>query len=357
MNPGEGPISAVALYVPVGAAAPTHLFSGGVDGTLAVWSAGRSWDCLKVMTGHRKEITSLSIHPSGKLALSTSRDSTLRIWDLIKGRCSYHHILEAIADVVAFSPSGNLYALVSGTKVTVHKIGQEAGLVGELTHPRRVLCLAWHKDNVLLTGTEAGTIHAWDTSTSKQICEMLQAHQTRLRGLVVDAHTTAAPFLPAEAELQSPALQRPCIVASAASDGTIKMWTLDITRQDLALQAVSELSTGARLTCLSLVRPQSCSENVGKQHSQDKYRKKLAVKASETSAKKAKRKPAADKDKSHLVSVQKPDLKKVGVVRNGVVDFTLDAQPPQIQASSVPAEKGKQGVQKVNIHVKKRRAK
>ncbi|DBB08381.1 TPA: hypothetical protein ACH3X3_008540 [Trebouxia sp. C0006] len=47
MNPGEGAISAVALYVPPGASAPTHLFSGGVDGTMAVWSAGRSWDCLK----------------------------------------------------------------------------------------------------------------------------------------------------------------------------------------------------------------------------------------------------------------------------------------------------------------------
>lgn len=48
LNPGEGPISAVALYVPAGAAAPTHMFSGGAEGTLAVWSAGRTWDCLKV---------------------------------------------------------------------------------------------------------------------------------------------------------------------------------------------------------------------------------------------------------------------------------------------------------------------
>ena len=48
LNPGEGAISAVAMYVPVGAMSPTHLFSGGVDGTLAVWSAGKAWDCLKV---------------------------------------------------------------------------------------------------------------------------------------------------------------------------------------------------------------------------------------------------------------------------------------------------------------------
>ena len=57
MNPGEGAISAVALYVPPGVGAPTHLFSGGADGTLTVWSAGRSWDCLKVRVRHMQSRT------------------------------------------------------------------------------------------------------------------------------------------------------------------------------------------------------------------------------------------------------------------------------------------------------------
>lgn len=52
MNPGEGPVTAVGLYVPPGTAAATHLFSGGADGTFAVWSAGSAWDCLKVGTPH-----------------------------------------------------------------------------------------------------------------------------------------------------------------------------------------------------------------------------------------------------------------------------------------------------------------
>lgn len=57
MNPGEGAISAVALYVPPEVDAPTHLFSGGADGTLAVWSAGRSWDCLRVNVYHMQSRT------------------------------------------------------------------------------------------------------------------------------------------------------------------------------------------------------------------------------------------------------------------------------------------------------------
>ena len=48
MNPGEGPVTAVELYTPPDAAIATHLFSGGADGTFAVWSAGPTWDCLKV---------------------------------------------------------------------------------------------------------------------------------------------------------------------------------------------------------------------------------------------------------------------------------------------------------------------
>lgn len=48
MNPGEGPVTAVQLYVPPNTVAATHLFSGGADGTVAVWSAGPAWDCLKV---------------------------------------------------------------------------------------------------------------------------------------------------------------------------------------------------------------------------------------------------------------------------------------------------------------------
>lgn len=34
-------------------------------------------------------VTSLSVHPSGKLALSVGHDGTLRTWNLVKGRQAY----------------------------------------------------------------------------------------------------------------------------------------------------------------------------------------------------------------------------------------------------------------------------
>ena len=279
---------------------------------------------LQVMSGHRKEITSLSIHPSGKLALSTSRDSTLRIWDLIKGRCSYHHVLDAIADVVAFSPSGALYALVVGNKVTIHKIGQEAGLCGELPHSRRVMCMAWANDDTLLTGTEAGSMHAWDVGTSTQICEMMKAHQTRLRGLTVASKASR------EGEPQAQ-----YIVASAASDGVVKTWCFAIELDQATWQPLSELATGARLTCLTLVTPATPSEQAVVQHKRAKAKqaklakvqkgkaaKKDIVAPSAAGVKKVKQNQRTQVDKLPKSMPAQPNLKRIGVVANGVVDFT-----------------------------------
>ena len=280
-----------------------------------------------MLSGHRKEITSLSIHPSGKLALSTSRDSTLRIWDLIKGRCSYHQVLDAIADVVAFSPSGVLYALSVGNKVTIHKIGQEAGLFGELPHPRRVMCVTWADDDILLTGTEAGSIHAWDVPSSVQTLVKVKAHQTRLRGLAVGPQELlASPDTQAHTPTQF-------TVASAASDGVVKTWCISPRVDQADLQPVSELATGARLTCLTLVTPAAPSEQAVVQHRQAKAQQaKLAKSQQGKGIKKGmtaprdggirKPKQRTNVDKAPETPSAQPNLRRVGVVINGVVDFT-----------------------------------
>lgn len=316
------------------------------------------------MSGHRKEITSLSIHPSGKLALSTSRDSTLRIWDLIKGRCSYHHILDAIADVVAFSPSGALYALVAGNKVTIHRIGQEqeAGLSGELPHPWRVMCLAWADDAVLLTGTEAGSIHAWNVATSMQTCEKVKAHQTRLRGLAVGSREQSAS---PESDVQAKT-QAHFTVASAASDGAVKTWCFSTNVDQVTLQPLSEIATGARLTCLTLVTPAAPSEQAIVQHKRAKaqqaelanLQKGKAADRDNTARRAAGVRKLNQKvkvDKVATSTVAQPNLKSVGVVANGVVDFTdaaVKAHAGPTGANSV--QLGKKGT-KARAKVSKRR--
>ncbi|KAK7823674.1 hypothetical protein U0070_003326 [Myodes glareolus] len=54
-----------------------HLISGAEDGLICVWDA-KKWECLKSIKAHKGHVTFLSIHPSGKLALSVGTDKTLR---------------------------------------------------------------------------------------------------------------------------------------------------------------------------------------------------------------------------------------------------------------------------------------
>lgn len=54
------------------------------DTTLRIWRC-HDWECVHVLSGHKDAITSVAIHPSGKLALSVSKDNTLKLWNLVQG--------------------------------------------------------------------------------------------------------------------------------------------------------------------------------------------------------------------------------------------------------------------------------
>lgn len=45
-----------------------------------------------MLSGHKEAITSISIHPSGKLALSVSKDNTLKLWNLVQGKRKKHEL-------------------------------------------------------------------------------------------------------------------------------------------------------------------------------------------------------------------------------------------------------------------------
>ncbi|PNH09208.1 Lipoyl synthase, chloroplastic [Tetrabaena socialis] len=53
------------------------------------------------------------------------------MWSLAKGRCTYTAKLEAEAEAVAFSRSGDHYSLLCGNRITVHWGRTGGGEVGE----------------------------------------------------------------------------------------------------------------------------------------------------------------------------------------------------------------------------------
>ena len=100
----------------------THLFSASEDGNICIWNT-RGWQCEKTLRGHKDAVTCISLHSSGKLLISVSKDKTLRTWNLIKGRCAYIVNLKEIAHQVLWSPSCLYFALVFDHRIDVYDIG------------------------------------------------------------------------------------------------------------------------------------------------------------------------------------------------------------------------------------------
>eukprot|EP00887_Chlorella_sp_A99_P003281 scaffold9.g3281.t1 len=253
MNPAEGAVTAAAFFVPAGAYTPTHLLTGSADGALSVWVAGGGWQALKTLRGHRKEVTGIAVHPSGKLALTVSRDGTLRMWNLVKGRCTYTTRLPAPADAVTFSPSGDRYALLLGDAVAVHSTaGEGGGALATLAHPRRALCLAFcgAGGGRLATGCEDGSLRMWDAVSGAELCCAARAHATRVRALAALPAAGAGAGSDAGGQQDGRVL-----VATGSSDGVVKVWDLTLVDRSSGgsgtAECLAQAETRARLTCLA----------------------------------------------------------------------------------------------------------
>ncbi len=88
--------------------------SGSVDQTLRVWDL-ENGQCLRTLAGHSGAVRSVSVRPDGRRAVSGSGDKTLRVWDLESGQCL--RVLEGHSDEVtrvSVTPDGR--RAVSGSE-------------------------------------------------------------------------------------------------------------------------------------------------------------------------------------------------------------------------------------------------
>merc|ERR1711988_1496189 len=76
-----------------------------------------SGECVHVLSGHSSDVYSVCYSPDGKTLASGSRDSTVRIWDVMSGECV--HVLNGHSDEVdsvCYSPDGKTLASGSNNK-------------------------------------------------------------------------------------------------------------------------------------------------------------------------------------------------------------------------------------------------
>lgn len=216
-----------------------YLFSAAEDGNICIFQKDK-WKCEKTFQAHDGGVTSLAVHPTGKLALSVGRDKKLRTWNLINGMRAYITNIKTVADSVHWSPPGTHYLLVKGSCVDVYEVAS-----GQVTHSvdfkECVRSLIFVTDDIIAVGGEGKNVCLYDIKTEIELFQWT-AHSMRVKSLHL---------IPQEAA------ERLWLV-SASSDGTIKVWGLELLSLSSAPKLLGEVDTTCRITCMDIYLP--CQE-------------------------------------------------------------------------------------------------
>jgi len=224
------------------------LVSCSDDGNICIWEVGEPACLLKTLKGHKGPVSSISIHPSGKLAMSTSlKDGTVRTWNLLAGRSLYVKNMKSTinAELVRWSSDGTKFMLVSKSKISIYNL-ETTKCCMEYSLNSPVLTTEYLPGyDIFATGDVKGCICLYDVSQSNYI-HKFQAHDARIKSLY--------PFVPPKEFEQTTSSE--VWIVSASSDESLKIWKLTI-KSDVLIQEelLTEISTGARLTSVSVWYP------------------------------------------------------------------------------------------------------
>ena len=165
--------------------------------------------CLRVLEGHTDGVTSASVTPDGRHAVSADRDKTLRVWDLETGACL--RVLEGhTADVesVSVTPDGRRAVSASGDK-TVRAWDLETGACLRVLegHPDGVSSVSVTPDSQrAVSASYDNTVRVWDLETAACL-RVLEGHTAGVGGVSVTPDGRRA--------------------ISASGDKTLRVWDLE----------------------------------------------------------------------------------------------------------------------------------
>ncbi|KAG6829143.1 hypothetical protein H0H92_005547 [Tricholoma furcatifolium] len=244
----------------------SHLLSASEDGTLCLFRA-RDWSVLRALRGHKGAVSTVAVHPSGKVALSAGKDGTLRMWDLMRGRgvASTKLGKGKEGEIVRWSSDGEMFAVQSGSTIDIYSTSMD--LIHSITHPSRVQDVRFTprvpgagegEGELLLVGAEDKLLSVYEVSTdadhTPKIVAVMTGHTRRVKAV-----QTISIALPPSSSSSSSA--QTILACTVSSDGRIHVYDLAMVpapssqtaNEKKEIAPVAEYDTnGTRLTCLAL---------------------------------------------------------------------------------------------------------
>lgn len=223
-----------------------HLMSASDDGVINIWLAASNWKKAKSLRGHKGPVTSFDVHPTEKLALSvSSKDGSLRTWNMLKGRPVYIKNMKKFGpELVKFSPGrGKHFAVASRKAVQVYEL-ESAKLIKEIDWKNvgSILSMEFVSEKLLAVAGDGDHVYVYRTENGALACKF-EAHTARVKALKAMPDDTGT------------------LLASASSDGHVKVWCIDedklLDDEDTVLKApecVLDIDTQARVTSLAFWR-------------------------------------------------------------------------------------------------------
>ncbi|XP_015930261.1 p21-activated protein kinase-interacting protein 1-like [Parasteatoda tepidariorum] len=210
----------------------SYLISSSEDATICIWSTN-NWQCVKTLGGHKKSVNCISIHPSGKLALSVSKDKTVRTWNLINGRSAYATNIKKVAEIVKWTPDGSQFVVACNNALDIYSVG-DAAVRLTINFETKICDFTFIKDDIIAVGGENESIHFYDLN-SGNLCHTINAHTNRIKALKCVS-----------------AIDEKFLV-SASSNGCIRVWHITEDKESLRLRKIAKAQTGNRLTSMTVM--------------------------------------------------------------------------------------------------------
>ncbi|KAF5373826.1 hypothetical protein D9758_000915 [Tetrapyrgos nigripes] len=150
------------------------LVSGSYDCTVRVWDV-ITGKCKWVLVGHTQKVYSVALDPSRSQIYSSSMDTTVRIWSTTNGTCL--HTLTGHTSLVGLLRLSPSYLVSAAADATLRIWDPDTGrLLQTLAHTGAITCFQ-HDEFKVVSGGD-GTLKMWDVRELKEKANALSASST-----------------------------------------------------------------------------------------------------------------------------------------------------------------------------------